>query len=100
MNETNHFEHPRRIVAERDDSAGDREDVGMKSISLKASIPPISLLMALSAFRELNPGEIIEVEMTDADMAKDLILIIERSGDLRIEDIAEGDDFRIRVRKQ
>lgn len=78
---------------------GERAKCGMKSIDLKAAIPPISLLMALSTFRELKPGEGIEVLVTDPDMARDLSLIVERSGDLAIEDVREGEDFRIRVRK-
>jgi len=80
-------------------SSWDPKEVPVKSIRTKESIPPMSLLTALSAFRELNPGEIIEVRTADPDMARDLSLIVERSGDLRIESMEYGDEFRIRVRK-
>jgi TusA-related sulfurtransferase len=70
-----------------------------KKIDLCGIIEPCSLLICKSALISLKPGAVIEIQLRDPETLKDLVAIIERSGETIIAREAHEDRTLLWVQK-
>jgi TusA-related sulfurtransferase len=69
-------------------------------LDLRGMISPITLLKATEAFRQLDPGETLEIVGSDAQTRKDLFKVLEAP---HYELVSSDDDracYRIVLRKK
>lgn len=74
----------------------------MHCFDLRHTIVPFSLLRISNIFKEMAPGEIIEIEWTDPEMHEDLLRILPRCAYeiLAIENLdSEEGAYRMRFKK-
>lgn len=71
-------------------------------LDLRGAIPPISLLKVTQAFREMKPNEILEILGHDPDTRRDLFKILPRLAYelIILEEMEQGDAFRVRMKKK
>jgi len=69
-------------------------------LDIRGAIIPITLLKVTRAFREINPGEILEILGSDPDTRKDLFQVL-NAFHYQLMDIEEKNaSYRIRLKKE
>lgn len=68
-------------------------------LDLRGTIGPWCFLQCKSRLAAMRPGGILEINICDSETLRDLIKILERSGEIILEARNEGDHHRLRVQK-
>jgi TusA-related sulfurtransferase len=68
-------------------------------LDIRGAIVPITLLKVTGAFREIKPGEILEIRGNDPDTRKELFQVL-NAFRYQLMDVEEGKaSYRIRLKK-
>jgi len=68
-------------------------------LDLIGVVSPICLLKCKSALARLNPGEVLDVLVQDAEVVESLSMILKQSQDRMEAFFREGECYRISIRK-
>ncbi len=70
-----------------------------KKLDLRGIIEPCCFLQCKSTLAAMNTGQVLEISLLDSGTVKDLVTILERSGEIILDRKIEGDHQRLWVRK-
>ncbi len=70
-----------------------------EKLNLCGIIEPCCFLQCKSILAAMKPGKVLEISLRDSETVKDLITILERSGEIVLDKKVEGDHHRLLVRK-
>lgn len=68
-------------------------------LNLQGIISPLALLKCKSHLKSMDSGSVLEVVLGDADVIKDLIMILKRSGDTILYKRETADNIHLGIKK-
>lgn len=68
-------------------------------LDLRGVIDPCGFLLCKATLASMRQGDVLEIFIADPDTLKDLLIILERSGEVLLGSEKLGDRFRLLVRK-
>jgi TusA-related sulfurtransferase len=70
-----------------------------EKVDIRGLVEPYSLLMLKSVLASMEPGAVLEIDVRDPDTIKDILAIVDRSGEQLLAGEQDEDGSRLWVRK-